>query len=194
MKLSLILKHRVSICFILLLLTLSLRGQGNLVFNGGFDVDAAGWTLTDVSFGYSSKGGDPGGFINLVGAPLASPTASQTITGLTPDTVYVISGEYYERSVSSTEYSFGAAIGGNFLFETAGQEDTFWHSFSFLYSATSSIAVLSLASQLNGTGISYGIDNIAMNAIPEPSSICLIFLGSGLLIFVRKRRRNAAQT
>jgi hypothetical protein len=87
-----------------------------------------------------------------------------------------------------------ASIGGNFLFETAGQEDTFWHSFSFLYSATSSIAVLSLASQLNGTGISYGIDNIAMNAIPEPSSICLIFLGSGLLIFVRKRRRNAAQT
>jgi len=181
------------IALVILLLPRPAAAQGNLVFNGGFDIDTSGWSLTNVSsgWGYSPKGGDPDGFINLVGDPLVSPTASQTITGLTIGADYVISGEYYERSVDSTENSFGVAIDGNYLFETAGQGDIHWHNFSLSYTATSSRVDLSFSSQLNETGISYGIDNIAMYAVPEPSTLSL-FIICILFLCRRMKRPNTA--
>jgi hypothetical protein len=86
-------------------------------------------------------------------------------------------------------------MNGALLFEvTAQQDDLNWQDFSFLYTATSPSIVLSLSSQINGTQVSYSIDNIDMYATPEPSGLSLIFLGSGLLIFVRKRYRHTMQT
>jgi hypothetical protein len=173
------------ILFVLLVLTSPhLVAQGNLVINGGFDTNATSWTLTNGALW--APGNGAGGYVVLSSGISNTPTASQTITSLTPDTVYVISGNYEASKGTSTENSFGVAINGNFLFETTEPGDFDWHNFDFLYTATSPSAVLSLTSQLNGTGISYDIDNIAMYAVPEPSPSLLLLLGSGVLFYVRR--------
>jgi len=176
----------LKIPIVLLILTPQhLVAQGNLVINGGFDVDATGWS---ISFGYYvPSGGDPGGYVALDSGISNTPAASQAIAGLTPDSVYLISGDYRASKGTSTDNSFAVALDGNFLFETIQPGDFNWHSFSFFYTATSSSATLSLASQLNGTGISYGIDNISMYETPEPSAVSLIFLGSSLSVCIRTR-------
>jgi hypothetical protein len=64
----------------LLILSLSARGkaQGNLVFNGGFDTSAAGWTL-------GNGANQVNGCVlpdTLSPSPSSDPTASQTIGAL----------------------------------------------------------------------------------------------------------------
>ena len=65
------------------------------------------------------------------------------------------------------------ALDGVFLFETAALADFNWHSFSFDYTATSTSAFLSLEAQINGTDYAYFIDNISIEAVPEPNSLWL---------------------
>ncbi len=185
MKTYLALKTFAASLVLLLLWPQLSSGQGNLVFNGGFDADASGW---NVSGGYSDKGGNPGGYLLLGGFSSNIPAASQTIMGLVVGTTYVVSGDYYEQSVISTGQSFGVAIDDVYLFEPTnpGPGSIFWHNFDFFYTATASSAVLSLTSQLNGTSVPYGIDNIVMYAVPEPSASWLLFLGVGVLLYARR--------
>jgi hypothetical protein len=171
------------------------KAQGNLVFNGGFDTSAVGWTLTDGAF-YSGPG-NPGGAVQLDGGPSSSndPTASQTINSLTPGAVYIVSGDYQrtkDRLSPTTNHSFGVAINGILLFQAASSTniDLTWYSFSFPYTATGSSALLSLSSQINGTGLSYAIDNIAMYNIPEPSSFWLMAIGGILSAAFFKSWKN----
>ncbi len=169
-------------------------GQGNLVFNGGFDTSAAGWAITNVSLGggYESTKGNPPGDVVLDATPSSStdPTISQTINGLTVGAIYVVSGDYRyitDRGGAQTGFSFGVAINSVFLFEATQQTTNPWENFSFLYPANSSSAVLSLAAQRNGTGFTFAIDNIAFQAIPEPSSLALLSCG-GLMLATRLLR------
>ncbi len=166
--------------------------QGNLVVNGGFEAGSQGWTFN--KWVGVSAGGDPGIFALLYNDDLSDPTvptASQIVGGLTAGDSYIISGDYLpwknQATGSPLEPSFGVAVNGVFLFETVAPASYNWQSFSFSYTAISSSALLSLSSQINGMEISYGIDNIAMQAVPEPSSSLLIMLGSGVVIYVRRR-------
>jgi len=157
--------------------------QGNLVVNGGFTTNANGWTLTGAAFA-NSKNGNPPPDVVLGGGQ----TASQTINSLSPGTLYNVSGDYCCYGSDHTNISFEVSVNGVLLFETAAPTNLNWNSFNFGYAATSSSAVLEL-SQTYWAYLSvgdYSIDNIAMYAVPEPSAISLIFLGSGVLIYVRK--------
>jgi hypothetical protein len=161
--------------------------QGNLVVNGGFDTSAAGWTINPGSSFYNSKNGNPSGDVVLEGL---TGTASQTINSLNPGIIYNVSGDYQDIDGGSlANYSFGVALNGVYFFEAIAPTNSNWYSFNFEYTAVSSSAVLSL-SQINGMGITYSIDNISMQAVPEPSSIALIFLGGGVLIYVRTRNKR----
>jgi hypothetical protein len=173
-------------------------GQDNLVVNGTFSGNANGWTVinTPGGFGYSSVVGNPGGGVlldNVTPSPSSDPTASQTISGLTTGTVYSVSGDYQPGKLRGsglpTGPSFGVAINGEFLFTAAAPPDFVWRRFSFLHTATSSTAVLSLSSQINGTGLSYAIDNIAMQAVPEPSDIRLVLFSLGVLVYCWRTQR-----
>jgi hypothetical protein len=166
-------------------LTQSADAQGNLVVNGGFDTDASGWTINGGSY-FNVKNGNPPPDLVVAG------TVSQTVSSLTPGFVYDVSGDYYNIAglgTIPTDNSFGVAIDGAFLFEAAAQTPYVWRSFDFSYTATSSSALLGFSSEMNGTGISYMIDNIEMYAVPEPSAFSLFILGSGVLIYVRTRKR-----
>jgi hypothetical protein len=153
----------------LLLMPQFAKAQGNLVINDGFDNNASGWTTTYVSgSGYLSSGGNPGGCFGLINIiyPFQAPTISQEISGLIPGQVYVVSGDYKFGGKSFVADSFVVALDGNVLFLTNSPPDAVWHSFSFEYVATSTNALLSLSGQLNGTGYTYYIDNIAMQKTP----------------------------
>ncbi|MGA9449869.1 MAG: PEP-CTERM sorting domain-containing protein [Verrucomicrobiia bacterium] len=177
----------VLICLMLLSCAQSATAQVNLVFNGGFDVSSNGlnpdgWTLSGPA-SYNVKNGNPAPDVVLQGLG----KASQTINNLNSGTIYIVSGDYQGTTGgSSTIPSFGVAFDGVYMFEVASPTNLNWYSFNFEYIATSSSAVLSL-SQINLAGNGYSIDNIAMDAIPEPSATSLILLGSGLLIGVRSR-------
>jgi PEP-CTERM motif len=171
-----------------------IMAQGNLVVNGGFDTDASGWTLTNVSSdGYQSSTGNPPGSVLLYNSSsLAASTASQEINSLILGDLYIISGDYELAGRKDvTDNSFGVQLNGLFLFETAAPADFNWHSFNFEYTATSTSALLSLSAELNGTGTSYIIDNISMEVIPEPNSLCLIGIGGiASAIFFKSRRKS----
>jgi len=172
--------------------------QGNMVVNGGFDTDASGWLTNNIGRdgGFYSGKGDPGGYFLLDNVPSPSlyPTISQVINNLIPGGKYTISGSYaYSLGLGdalSTNASFGVAIDGAFLFEAVAQQGSSWQNFSFIYTATAPSVTLGLSSQINNTQVSYLVDNIAMYAIPEPSAWSLIFLGSGVLICVRRNRKG----
>ncbi len=106
MKTYLALKTFAASLVLLLLWPQLSSGQGNLVFNSGFDADVSSWSLMNGGR-YYDKGGYPGGFLLLGGDSSDIPTASQTITGLVMGTTYVISGNYYEHDFSTTGQSFG---------------------------------------------------------------------------------------
>jgi hypothetical protein len=174
-----------------LLLPRLATAQGNLVFNGGFDSNANGWTIinTPGGFGFSPVVGNPGGGVlldNIEPSSSSDPTASQTINSLTRWTSYVVSGEYQQGKDrgggSPTDPSFGVAIDGVFLFTVVAPNNFNWHQFSFSYTPISPFIILSLSSQINGTGVSYAIDNIAMQAISEPGILSLSLLSIGILV------------
>jgi len=171
------------------------KAQGNLVFNGGFDSNAVGWTLSNGS-SFISTFGNPSGSVRLGNAspsPSLIPSASQTVGGLVPGLLYTVSGDYLVQGKEfPPDYSFGVAVDGVFLFQAAAPTDYDWYSFNFLYTASSSSAVLSLSAQLNGTGIPYIIDNTSMQAVPEPSSFCLMGVASLASAVLFKRRRKGS--
>ena len=162
----------------------SATAQGNLVFNGGFDHDASGWTATNiqvgVGYGYDPLKGNPGGCFWLWSGPSSSltPVISQPINGLIPGSTYLVSGDYSVAggSLGATP-SFGVAIDGIYLFEVAPTIGT-WQSFSYSYTATDSSALLSLAAEMNGTHVAYRVDNIFMEGVPEPNSLWLLGVGA----------------
>ena len=181
----------------LLLLPQSVAAQGNLVVNGTFESGSTGWTLTNGAIVAWGWGGDPGVACFLISSnesPANEPTASQAINGLLAGTSYIISGNYEvgkdRGGASPTNASFGVAIDDTFLFEVAASPNGRWQSFSFSYTAASSSVLLSLSSQINGTGVEYAIDNISMEAVPEPSSLWLIGIGGiARATFLRNRRK-----
>jgi hypothetical protein len=47
-----------------------------------------------------------------------------------------------------------------------------------------------LSAQINGTDDSYFIDNISMEAVPEPNSLCLVGVGGIMSTMFFKNRRK----
>jgi hypothetical protein len=163
--------------------------QGNLVYNGGFETDASGWTADNISGGYTTPGDNSAGCYFLYDFNSAIPTISQEINDLTPGQLYLVSGNYKSGGKNFAADSFGTAINNVFLFLTNSPSDYNWYSFSFDYTATSTSALLSLSAQLNDTGYAYYIDNISMEAVPEPGNLSLMGIGGivGTLFWKRCR-------
>lgn len=173
------------------------EAQENLVMNGGFNGNSNGWTVANTpgGFGYHSRIGNPPGGVQLDNVNPSSssdPTASQTINNLEISRLYLVTGEYSQGKIRGSNLpldvpSFGVALNGDFYFTAfAPGNYTDWKKFRFFYTPSSSTAVLSISSQIDGTGVSYDIDNIAMYAVPEPSSAMLVVFGASVGMFFRR--------
>jgi hypothetical protein len=171
----------------------SVAARGNLVVNGGFDTDTSGWTLTNGAV-YQPLFGNPAGSIDL---PIANPpssygTVSQEISSLTPGQFYTVSGDYYRGGGVKNppnSFAFGVAFDGSFVLQINAPTSPGWYSFSFNWQATSINTLLSLSAPLNET-YDFSIDNIAMYAVPEPNSLCLMGVGGMMsALFFRHRRK-----
>ncbi len=96
--------------------------QGNLIFNGGFDLNANGWTVTNSITGWRDLKGNPGGFLVLDATPSSlDPTAFQSIVNILPGTTYRVTGDYQysiDRGGSNpADASFRVAFDGVSVFE-----------------------------------------------------------------------------
>ncbi len=174
-------------------------GQG-LISNGTFDSDASGWTAQNIASlgGYIGSKGNPGGYFMLDSIPSVDtdPTLSQTINGLIIGATYRISGEFrMERDwdINSPVYSFGVSLNGVNLFEGMRPTDwNRWNAFDVTYTASSASVLLAIAAQRNGTGVTYGIDNISMQQVPEPAVTTLLMIGAMFLMRIRHKGDTAA--
>jgi hypothetical protein len=175
----------------LLLIPRFASAQVNLVVNGGFDADASGWGMYPDSGYYDPLGGDPGGcfvLTNLISS------INQTVAGLVPGLNYLVSGSY--KYSGTTEGSLGVIVAYDIFLIDAAPTDNNWNNFNFLYTATSSSVSLSLTPEPVTLvpfliGDPFAIDNISMEAVPEPSVMSL-FCISVLFLHWRMKRSNTA--
>jgi hypothetical protein len=145
----------------------SANGQSNLVVNGGFNTGTSGWTATNISgSGYVPAGGNPPGCFSLFSVSASAvPAVSQRLNGLTPGTLYIVSGDYRWGGKDFASNSFGVQLDGVYSFLAPTPGNYSWHSFELQYSAASTNTVLSI-SALDGANNPYYIDNIAVQRIP----------------------------
>ena len=163
----------------------SATAQGNLVYNGTFNNNSTGWTPVNISGGgYISSGGDPGGYYYIAGSGESASSISQTFK-VTAGQSYLVSIDYFMGQGTSADYGFGVSTAG---ISYTLQGSSAWQSFSFVFTADSPAALLTFSAGLNNTSACYGVDNISVTAVPEPSPLCLVGLGgiAGLLFLRRK--------
>jgi PEP-CTERM motif len=175
---------KIMIIIALIFLPRLLEAQGNLIFNGSFNTNADGWTLSGLAY-FNVKNGNPSPDVVLENG-----TLNQTISSLDSGMVYAISGDYQGTPAgSSINYSISVTLNGVAVFYAPVPTDLNWAHFEFQYTATSSSAIISI-SQINQPDVGYSVDNVAMYAVPEPSTLSFLFLGSGILFYVRPRNKK----
>jgi len=160
--------------------------------------DMTGWTVQIAPlawigpsnpFGLSASDGSY--FLDLSGYHDSSPFAG-VLQASIPTTI----GTTYRLSFdigTDTRYD-SAAVG---IVATTGIDTaTFnstptglnqWQGFMFDFIATSATTTISLDGQPGANQAYLGLDNVSLTAIPEPSTLALVF-GPGLLVFAAWRR------
>ncbi|GAA4352150.1 hypothetical protein GCM10023185_11540 [Hymenobacter saemangeumensis] len=146
--------------------TLSLGDLTERFTNGGFDTSATGWTGANIdgNGGYRTTGGNPGGMfiLNDAGQVATDPSISQTVTGLTPGTAYIIRGDYrtfYTNSVGVTAFAIDVNGTQALALPSPGQT---WTAFSLGFTATATSQTIRFRGEINGTDIDIAVDNLSL--------------------------------
>lgn len=130
-----------------------------------------------------------------------APAWSQTITGLTVGAVYRFSAfavnvccnaSYGGPNESPFIVTVGTGNGNNPIATSGALGSTgTWTGFTGLFTATSTSSVLSIYTDINAaSGNDYGLDAIAVNAVPEPAAWGMMIAGFGLAGAAMRRRRH----
>lgn len=171
------------------------------IVNGDFELSVPsngtgnGWTSEhiDGSGGWQATGGNSNGnFILNAGAePDSDPSIFTTITGLTIGNTYTITGDFtnvYSQYGDPDVFSFGVYLDGVRKISAKKGTEGVWQNFSFDFTATATTATLLLAGEINDDS-SFRVDNVAINAVPEPGTLAA--LATGGLVLLRRRRKRA---
>lgn len=192
--------------------------EASLVVNGSFETPAVsgvfstvpagsstltGWTvgLSSVDVVNGTAAGVPAvdgiQFVDLNGTP--GPGSIAQAFGTTPSTIYTLTFSFETRAPIGTTATVRVFdVSGNLLGPTtlAPVPGAGWAPFLGTFVATQSTATLELRS-LNSPDMFFGVglDDVSINAIPEPSALALMTLGVFAIIALslgRGRRVMAA--
>jgi PEP-CTERM motif len=167
--------------------------QADLVTNGGFETgDFSGWTLTNDtnSFVFTSDPGTTyvphsGNYEALLGAYGSDGTLSQTISDIAGQMLVLT---YWLASDGNTPNDFSALWNGRVITGSAltniGLSGYTEYSFDVLATGSDELAF----NERNDYGF-LSLDDVSLNALPEPGTLSL--LGLGLVAMgVRRRKRG----
>ena len=145
-----------------------LMGTTELITNGGFDTDAAGWAIDGVHVTYYNSGGNPDGWLwlNGVGNSGFDPSASQTVSGLTVGQVYTLNGSTRNHANCCGAFVGQAALAidiDGIEQTTINNPGTTWTDFSHSFTASNTTHTFRFRSEINGHDTDMGIDNISIS-------------------------------
>ena len=195
---------------IVAMLALPVAAQANLVVNGSFEdytsVNAGSWSIFGSGHGWTT--GNNGVEIrNAVAGSAADGVrfAELDTTGNSwiSQTIHTNANQMMELSfsyaprggVSAASNKIHAFWNGQSLgvFTGNGNTTTSWVDLTFDVQADASgFGVLKFAAIGTSDGYGGSLDNVSLNAVPEPESAALVFAGLGLLAALSRRRQNRA--
>ena len=153
--------------------------------NGGFEQPVplngtgGGWTSSGVfAPGWQASGGNPNGtfLLNSFGEAASDPKISQTLCCLVPGKCYTIRGQRKVQAwFGQTAPSFAVLVNGATVLALpvpSNPADTNWYDFAVSFTATNACSTISIAAEINGTDVSYWVDNLRLECC-QPGA-CLI--------------------
>lgn len=187
--------------------------QASLIVNGGFEAGGtfvntalgamqlpgasstiSGWTSTGDEIAwvddtnldgiFASEGSrhlDLAGFTNVAPAGGIEQSFATTV-GQT----YVVTFEMATNPAYGQSCIAVFAAGSFQIFTPTVGPGQIWHSYSWNFTATSTTTTLKFQEANSGQTVYNGLDNVAVNAVPEPAS--LTAFGLGLAALLRKRK------
>lgn len=179
--------------------------------NGATPFSAGAWTFYHEG-GVFNQGGSLGLAARLEsnGSASSDPTAQQTVSGLTIGATYALAWDVaikvpFSGATNGPSFgvfldtqSFGTALK---LAYSASYTTTYKHEL-VEFVATNTSHTFIFAGELDGrtngalpnatTDISYKLDNVSLNPVPEPGSMAMVaFAGSSIAAAYRRRRIKA---
>jgi hypothetical protein len=141
-----------------------------------------GWTSSGLFGGSgwdpSVGNGPPSFLLNNVGAPNTDPTISQRLCCFRPGQCYTIRGQRRVQAwFGDTNLSFAVLLDGGSLVQLpvpTVPADTNWYNFSVSFTATSNCHTIGFAAEINGTDVSYWIDNLRIECCVTNNCVSIV--------------------
>jgi len=186
------------------LFSVSAAAFANLVTNGSFELPFDGGGFTYYSDGVSGGWGDGTGFGFELGAGGGEVLGIDGLQVMAVETSYA-QGATQSLSIAAGTYSLSYELGRSaaYVQKDSGNVSVYWDgtlvgsvspASDFMQSYSVDVTSLGGGDTLLIVGSGYGngdaafIDNVQLNAVPEPASMAC--LGLGAIAFVRRRRAS----
>jgi choice-of-anchor C domain-containing protein len=154
-------------------------------------VDYQVWTPSDGQNSIDMNGtpGGPGGIQTVITTTIgATYRVTFDIAGFTsPDNL--TNPKTMETTAAGVTTQFSLTTTDSFSQPFSLPLAVTWHTRTFDFVATSSSSIVSFVSTVSTDGSGMLLDNVSIEAVPEPSTMAII--GLGATVFALRRRRNA---